>query len=207
MGCYLLLWGLWTVMAISSTGRSSQVRNCRILLLILFAQTHSLSVSRFVSRSLFCFLAFYVSLVSLKAHAVLTLVGASGALLTLVALFIPFAHLNDMVSAGVLISFILCNCSLLNVRYGPESPSLSPALIFSFVASSGVAVCSWNYIVHAPVSGLTWTAVHFCSVSIADQLYYRSQCSDLSCALPCSCIARVGCSTVGSAQYLSIISA
>ena len=48
----------------------------------------------------------------------------SGFLCTLIALFVPFTNLNDMISAGVLISFNLTNSSLIIIRYDKGLRSL-----------------------------------------------------------------------------------
>ena len=41
--------------------------------------------------------------------------------MTLIAIFVPFSILWDMISLGVLLSFCLTNSSLIAVRYaGPE---------------------------------------------------------------------------------------
>jgi amino acid transporter len=45
----------------------------------------------------------------------------SGFICTLIALFIPFKYLDDMISAGVLISFNLTNCSLIIIRKNDAS--------------------------------------------------------------------------------------
>ena len=68
----------------------------------------------------------------------------SGSVLILVALCVPFSHLDDMVSAGVLISFSLCNCCLLTLRYKSESPTLFPMLLWPFVIISAVAAFLWQ---------------------------------------------------------------
>jgi amino acid transporter len=44
----------------------------------------------------------------------------SGIIMTIIAAFIPFTHLNDMVSAGILVAFSMTNASLILMRY--ESP-------------------------------------------------------------------------------------
>ena len=64
---------------------------------------------------------------------------SSGAVLTLIALCVPFEQLNDAVSAGVLVSFSLCNCCQLNMRYRDASPKLCSRLISSFVITSGIS--------------------------------------------------------------------
>jgi hypothetical protein len=45
----------------------------------------------------------------------------SGFICTLIALFIPFKYLDDMISAGVLVSFNLTNCSLIMIRKNDAS--------------------------------------------------------------------------------------
>jgi len=68
----------------------------------------------------------------------------SGALLTVVAACVPFDNLNDAVSAGVLISFSLCNCCVLNLRYRHASPTLAPSLIGSFTLSALAGMLLWT---------------------------------------------------------------
>merc|ERR1712166_597225 len=68
----------------------------------------------------------------------------SGTLLTVVAVCVPFKNLNDMVSAGVLVSFSMCNCCLLTLRCKPKSPQLFPALLWPFVLLSGVSAFLWQ---------------------------------------------------------------
>jgi len=49
----------------------------------------------------------------------------SGTLMTIVALFVPFKDLDNMICAGILLSFILTNVSLLFIRYRElRSPTL-----------------------------------------------------------------------------------
>ena len=48
---------------------------------------------------------------------------ACGAVLTIVALFIPFNYLDDMISAGVLLSFNITNSSLIATRRGDSGDS------------------------------------------------------------------------------------
>jgi amino acid transporter len=48
----------------------------------------------------------------------------SGIICTIIAIFIPFIYLNDVISAGVLFSFNLTNSSLIIIRRGDlHSPS------------------------------------------------------------------------------------
>lgn len=68
----------------------------------------------------------------------------SGVMLTVVAACVPFDNLNDAVSAGVLISFSLCNCCVLNLRYRHASPTLGPSLIGSFTVSALAAALLWT---------------------------------------------------------------
>lgn len=80
----------------------------------------------------------------------------SGVLLTLVALAVPFEHLDDMVSAGVIISFCLANCCLFSVRYSEHSPRLALTLLCCFVVSSCISVFLWVHIASAsaPLTGV-----------------------------------------------------
>lgn len=63
----------------------------------------------------------------------------TGIFLTLVAFAVPFSTLWDIVSFGILLSFILANSSLLLVRTRPKSPNLAPALTNGIVVCSGFA--------------------------------------------------------------------
>ena len=47
--------------------------------------------------------------------------------MVITAAFVPFAHLNDMISAGVLISFCMTDSSLVLLRH--ESPKSRPGLV------------------------------------------------------------------------------
>jgi len=72
---------------------------------------------------------------------------ASGAVMVIVASFVPFTSLNDMISAGILICFSLTNSSLILMRLsGPESkPGLLGAQVGFF---NGAAVVCSLLIVH-----------------------------------------------------------
>lgn len=57
----------------------------------------------------------------------------SGLVCTLIALFIPFKYLDDMISAGVLLSFNMTNVSLIVVRRAPpKTPQTCKLLLFAY---------------------------------------------------------------------------
>eukprot|EP01041_Mallomonas_annulata_P007041 gene7041-14322_t len=58
-----------------------------------------------------------------------------GAVFTVVSIFIPFTYLNDMISAGVLISFNMTNSSLIMVRRG-----------YAIVANRCVRLLTWFHV-------------------------------------------------------------
>lgn len=51
----------------------------------------------------------------------------AGALMTLFATFVPFAELDDFISAGILAAFTMTNCSLIIMRQ--KSPETNPSLL------------------------------------------------------------------------------
>jgi APA family basic amino acid/polyamine antiporter len=57
----------------------------------------------------------------------------AGVVMTLIASFVPFKHLNDMISAGVLVAFSMTNSSLILLRH--ESPDETPFLLEKLLAS------------------------------------------------------------------------
>jgi APA family basic amino acid/polyamine antiporter len=57
----------------------------------------------------------------------------SGIFFTVVAFLVPFSVLWDLVSFGILLSFIMSNTSLLMVRTRDHSPTLAPKLIGGMV--------------------------------------------------------------------------
>jgi APA family basic amino acid/polyamine antiporter len=57
----------------------------------------------------------------------------AGVVMTLIASFVPFEHLNDMISAGVLVAFSMTNSSLILLRH--ESPDETPFLLEKLLAS------------------------------------------------------------------------
>ncbi|GAB9473304.1 hypothetical protein Gpo141_00010458 [Globisporangium polare] len=63
----------------------------------------------------------------------------SGLFLTVVAIVLPFDTLWDIVNFGVMMSFILANVALLNIRTREASPVLGGQLIFALVALTGLA--------------------------------------------------------------------
>merc|ERR1711871_1636396 len=50
----------------------------------------------------------------------------SGIMMVLVAVFVPFATVNEVISAGILLAFNLTNASVIMLRYRPASPVLAP---------------------------------------------------------------------------------
>lgn len=72
----------------------------------------------------------------------------SGVLMTVVATLIPFSHLDDLISSGILIAFTITDASVILVRQrSPESkPNLLKNLLSAFVAgslSSGFLLRTW----------------------------------------------------------------
>nr|CCA17557.1 Amino AcidPolyamineOrganocation (APC) Family putati [Albugo laibachii Nc14] len=63
----------------------------------------------------------------------------TGIFLTLMAFAVPFSTLWDIVSFGILLSFILANSSLILVRTRSKSPNLAPALTYGIVLCSAFA--------------------------------------------------------------------
>lgn len=68
----------------------------------------------------------------------------TGIFFTLVALIVPFIRLWDIVTFGILLSFIMSNCSLLMVRVRDDSPQLGPKLIGSIAALSAAAAFTYQ---------------------------------------------------------------
>lgn len=72
----------------------------------------------------------------------------SGILMTLVATLIPFAHLDDLISSGILIAFTITDASVILVRQKSPSdkPNLLKILLTTFVTASLLSGCmlrSW----------------------------------------------------------------
>mmetsp|Transcript_107527 Transcript_107527/g.213542 ORF Transcript_107527/g.213542 Transcript_107527/m.213542 type:complete len:591 (-) Transcript_107527:261-2033(-) len=61
-----------------------------------------------------------------------------GVVCILLALVVDFGLFNDMISAGVLLSFILCNCSLIMLSLTPVVPSSDNTAEASFMIGSSV---------------------------------------------------------------------
>ena len=57
----------------------------------------------------------------------------AGVVMTFIASFVPFQHLNDMISAGVLVAFSMTNSSLILLRH--ESPDETPFLLEKLLVS------------------------------------------------------------------------
>ncbi|DBA03687.1 TPA: hypothetical protein N0F65_004104 [Lagenidium giganteum] len=63
----------------------------------------------------------------------------TGAFFTAVAFFVPFSALWDIVSFGILLSFVMSNASLLMIRTRDESPQLAPRLILAMTVLGAIA--------------------------------------------------------------------
>jgi len=80
--------------------------------------------------------------------------------MTLVAAFIPFEHLNDMISAGILVAFVMTNSSLVLMRYDSpdDNDGLTERLLVWFNFAS-FAICVavthfWEYLTGKAVTSL-----------------------------------------------------
>mmetsp|Transcript_21492 Transcript_21492/g.42221 ORF Transcript_21492/g.42221 Transcript_21492/m.42221 type:complete len:603 (-) Transcript_21492:315-2123(-) len=60
---------------------------------------------------------------------------ASGIMMTLTSLFVPFHNLNDLISGGILLSFILTNVALMFIRVRHERQAGVLITIFSFASA------------------------------------------------------------------------
>jgi len=70
----------------------------------------------------------------------------SGVVCTLIALFIPFTYLDDMISAGVLLSFNLTNSSLIAVRrVNLSNPGRCKSLLVAYNVLAFVGAMLLNY--------------------------------------------------------------
>lgn len=63
----------------------------------------------------------------------------TGTLLTILAFTVPFTILWDIVSFGILVSFIMSNTAVLMVRTMDKSPHSAPRYIYVIVAATGIA--------------------------------------------------------------------
>ena len=61
----------------------------------------------------------------------------AGVVMTLFATFVPFANLDDFISAGILLAFTLTNCSLIILRR--QSPDSNPSLLAWLLAQYNVS--------------------------------------------------------------------
>jgi len=61
-----------------------------------------------------------------------------GVVCTLLALVVDFDMFNDMISAGVLLSFVLCNCSLIMLSLTPTVPASDDTAQASFMIGSSL---------------------------------------------------------------------
>ena len=84
----------------------------------------------------------------------------AGILVTVVAAFVPFHHLNDMISAGVLVAFVMTNSSLVLMRYDSpdDNDGLTERLLVWFNFAS-FAICVavthfWEYLTGKAVTSL-----------------------------------------------------
>jgi len=69
----------------------------------------------------------------------------TGVAMTLVAVFVPFEPLNDMISAGVLLAFNFTNGCVVMANHRYHRPTLCPALLGVYAFSSCLAVFLWQY--------------------------------------------------------------
>lgn len=75
----------------------------------------------------------------------------AGAVMTLIATFVPFTYLDDFVSAGILFAFSVTNCSLIVMRR--DSPLQRPMLLEKILlAFNGFAWLSCLVLVHGMAS-------------------------------------------------------
>ena len=95
----------------------------------------------------------------------------AGVVMTIIASFVPFENLNDMISAGVLVAFSMTNSSLVLLRH--ESPDDSPFLVEKLLTA---------YNVLALVTALLFT---YCFTSVLGIVLTSLSCvvTLLSCVL------------------------
>jgi basic amino acid/polyamine antiporter, APA family len=60
-------------------------------------------------------------------------IAINGVLCILVAIFVDFSYLNDLISAGILVSFNLSNCALIQIRrQNPTNPTTTKYYLVAF---------------------------------------------------------------------------
>ncbi|KAF0688586.1 Aste57867_19831 [Aphanomyces stellatus] len=101
----------------------------------------------------------------------------SGTFLALVALLVPFSTLWNMVSFGILVSFIMTNCCLILVRTRDASPRLSYSLTGAIVALACAAMFLFQkaYVVGGSDAGLVVGMV-FLAATLATAAVLFAKC-------------------------------
>ena len=91
----------------------------------------------------------------------------SGLVCTLIALFVPFLYLDDMISAGVLVSFNLTNCALLMIRRSDpaqENMTLCGKLIFLYNVLCIGLVFTLFYLIPSHPTSTAFYPLVFCVI-------------------------------------------
>ena len=91
----------------------------------------------------------------------------SGSVLTVIALFVPFSYLNDMISAGVLLSFNITNSSLIAFRRGdPHDSFLCRRLLLAYNILTLITSAAVNIPNTALGFSLSMLLLLFCAVMV-----------------------------------------
>jgi APA family basic amino acid/polyamine antiporter len=107
----------------------------------------------------------------------------SGVLMTVVATLIPFAHLDDLISSGILIAFTITDASVILVRRKSpvDRPHLLKSLLMAFVIGSllsGFFLRSWISI-GVTGGGIRFMTVLSCFSTVALGYLMSTQCESV----------------------------
>ncbi|DBA01499.1 TPA: hypothetical protein N0F65_004849 [Lagenidium giganteum] len=101
----------------------------------------------------------------------------TGIFFTIMAFVIPFITLWDIVSFGILLSFVMSNSALMMVRFRKGSPSLAPKLIGLIVASG--LISTFFFQLGYMNDGRNWClvmAIIFLVVMVGTTTYLATKC-------------------------------
>ncbi len=99
----------------------------------------------------------------------------SGILVVIIASFVPFEHLNDMISAGILVAFCMTDSSLIIMRHESDEPGKVERQVALFNISALVFGISLTHFYDYVVANLITAFSVLCMITCIKRLYQCPQ--------------------------------
>eukprot|EP01082_Thalassiosira_pseudonana_P012879 g11969.t1 g11969 contig6:956699-958428(+) len=109
----------------------------------------------------------------------------SGLLMTVIATLVPFRHLDDLISSGILIAFTMTDMSVIMVRRTSprNNPHLLPRLVATFIVSSFLSGFLLRIRLSSEVSdsGVSLATILACSATLFIGSRIQTKCPNKGC--------------------------